>query len=91
MLPILPQNRHIRQVAKGLFLIVNDADRTNISVEQTAATAQTNVIGHSAFTTYSPGTTYNIVKPGEALIIPDKLLRLARGQHETLRIQLVLG
>ena len=38
------------------FLIVNDADRTNVSVGQTSGTVQTNVIGHSAFTTYSPGT-----------------------------------
>ena len=42
------------------FLITNEADRTNISVGQTPATAQTNVIGNSAFTTYSPGATYNM-------------------------------
>ncbi|MGO9401586.1 MAG: CC0125/CC1285 family lipoprotein [Xanthobacteraceae bacterium] len=60
------------------FVIVNDADRTNVSVGQTPGTVQTNVIGHSAFTTYSPGTTYNVVKPGEALII--RVVRLNLGQ-----------
>jgi hypothetical protein len=33
------------------FVIINAADRTNIATGQTAGIAQTNVIGHTAFTT----------------------------------------
>jgi hypothetical protein len=56
------------------FAIVNQTDRTKIDVGQTPGTAQTNVVGNTAFTTYTPGATYNIVKPGEALMI--RVLRL---------------
>ena len=56
------------------FVIVDQANRTRVDVGQTPGTAQTNVIGHTAITTYSPGATYNIVKPGEALMI--RVLRL---------------
>jgi hypothetical protein len=60
------------------FVIVNEADRTNVVSGQTPATMQTNVIGHTAFTTYSPGASYNIVKPGEAVLV--KVLRLKPGE-----------
>jgi hypothetical protein len=65
--------------AGGNYLvIVNQSDRTKVDVGQTAGMAQTNVVGNSAYTTYTPGTTYNVVKPGEALII--RVLRIAQGQ-----------
>jgi hypothetical protein len=51
------------------FTIVNNRDATSSSVGQTAGTFQTSVIGNTAFTTYNPGMTYNIVKPGEDLLI----------------------
>jgi hypothetical protein len=35
-------------------------------------------VGNTAFTTYTPGATYNIVKPGEALMI--KVVRLKQGE-----------
>ena len=60
------------------FVIVTEADRTKIASGQTPATAQTSVIGHTAFTTVTPGATYNIVKPGEALMI--RVLRLRPGE-----------
>ncbi|MFZ0766647.1 CC0125/CC1285 family lipoprotein [Bradyrhizobium sp.] len=56
------------------FVVMNQTDRTKVDVGQTAGTVQTNVVGRTAFTTYTPGTTYNIVKPGEALLI--RVLRL---------------
>jgi hypothetical protein len=56
------------------FVLVDDKNRTSVVTGQTPATAQTNVVGNTAFTTYSPGATYNIVRPGEALII--RVLRL---------------
>jgi hypothetical protein len=60
------------------FTIVNEADRTSVAVGQTPGTVQTNVIGRTAFTTYSPGATYNIVKPGETVMI--RVLRLKPGE-----------
>ena len=56
------------------FVVVDEKDRTNVINGQTPGTVQTSVIGHSAFTTYSPGVNYNIVKPGEAMMI--RVLRL---------------
>jgi hypothetical protein len=39
---------------------------------------QTSVYGSTAFTTYTPGMTYNIVKPGQAVMI--QVIRLSAGQ-----------
>ena len=44
----------------------------------TPGVVQTNFVGNAAFTTYTSGATYNVVKPGEALMI--RLLRLSPGQ-----------
>jgi hypothetical protein len=60
------------------FIIVNENNRTQVMTGQTPATMQTNVFGHTAFTTYNPGITYNVVKPGEALMI--RVLRLRPGE-----------
>ncbi len=60
------------------FVVIDEKDRTNIINGQTPGTVQTNVVGHTAFTTYSPGVNYNIVKPGEALMI--RVLRLKQGE-----------
>jgi hypothetical protein len=60
------------------FVIVDQSNRTKVDVGQTPGIAQTNVVGNTAFTTYTPGTTYNIVKPGEALLI--RVLRLRPGE-----------
>jgi hypothetical protein len=60
------------------FVIVDQSNRTKVDVGQTPGMVQTNVVGHTAFTTYTPGTTYNIVKPGEALLI--RVLRLKPGE-----------
>jgi len=55
------------------FVVVDERNRTSVETGQTAGTAQTSVIGRTAITTYTPGSTYNIVKPGEALMIRRKL------------------
>ena len=60
------------------FVIVDQKDRTNVTVGQTPGVVQTNFVGNTAFTTYTPGATYNVVKPGEALMI--RVLRLNPGQ-----------
>ena len=54
---------------KTYFQIMNGADRTQNIEAQTPGTISTHFYGTSAFSTYSPGFSYNIVKPGEDLII----------------------
>lgn len=51
------------------FLRVAANDATSTAVGQTAGYMQTNVYGNTAYSTYMPGSTYTIVKPGEDLII----------------------
>jgi hypothetical protein len=59
------------------FLVVTANDATNRSVGTTPGTFQTNVYGNTAFTTYNPGVTYDIVKPGQDLIV--QVLKLPGG------------
>jgi hypothetical protein len=56
------------------FMVLNQNNQTNVMTGQTPGTVQTNVYGRTAFSTYTPGTTYNIVKPGEDVMI--RVLRL---------------
>ncbi|CAD7044671.1 hypothetical protein REJC140_03851 [Pseudorhizobium endolithicum] len=51
------------------FAVVSSADATRNEYGQTSGYMQTNVIGNTAYTTYNPGQTYNIVKPGQDLIV----------------------
>ena len=60
------------------FLIVGGENQTSVSTGQTAGYASTSVVGHTAFTTYTPGATYNIVKPGQDVMI--KVLHLQVGE-----------
>jgi hypothetical protein len=60
------------------FAILSEADRTAIASGQTPSTASTSIVGHTAFTTVSPGVSYNVVKPGEATLI--RVLRLRPGE-----------
>ena len=64
-------------VGGNYFVVVDQSNRTQVDVGQTPGTAQTSVIGRTAITTYTPGAAYNIVKPGEALMI--RVLRLKPG------------
>jgi hypothetical protein len=60
------------------FAIVSAADATRVGSIQTPTTAQTHVIGNTAYTTVSPGSTIPIVKPGQDVYI--KVFTLPRGQ-----------
>jgi hypothetical protein len=60
------------------FIILGETDQTNLSTAQTPGTMQTSVYGSTAFTTYTPGMTYNIVKPGQAVMI--QVIRLSPGE-----------
>jgi hypothetical protein len=51
------------------FQIVNGADTTSNSVAQTPGYISTHIYGSSAFTTYTPGVSYNIIKPGDQVIV----------------------
>ena len=59
------------------FVVLSEADRTAVAAGQTPGFVSTNVVGHTAFTTVTPGTSYNIVKPGEATMI--RVLRIPTG------------
>jgi hypothetical protein len=54
---------------KTHFAIITGKDVTNRSYGQTSGTINTSFIGNTAFTTYNPGYVYDIVKPGEDLMI----------------------
>jgi hypothetical protein len=58
-------------LAKGgtHFVVVTSADATRQQIGQTPGMMQTNIIGKTAYTTYTPGITYDIVKPGQDTII----------------------
>ena len=60
------------------FLIISAADSTKVEVGQTPSTLQTNVYGRTAVSTYSPGATYTMIKPGQDAYI--RVLRLTPGQ-----------
>lgn len=60
------------------FIVLGETDQTNLSTAQTPGTMQTSVYGSTAFTTYTPGMTYNIVKPGQAVMI--RVIRLQPDQ-----------
>ena len=60
------------------FLILSAADRTAVESGQTPSTVQTNFVGTSAYTTVTPGASYNIIKPGESTLI--RVLRIKPGE-----------
>jgi hypothetical protein len=68
-----------KQAGGTHFTVISAQDASRVSVGQTPAVAQTNVIGSTAYTTYSPGASYTIVKPGENAYI--RVLRLRPGEQ----------
>jgi hypothetical protein len=54
---------------KTHFGVLSGNDTTTTSIGQTAGTFNTSVYGNTAFTTYNPGVMYDIVKPGQDLMI----------------------
>lgn len=46
------------------FAMLGSADASSVSAYTTPGTMQTNVYGNSAYTTYNPGMTNTVVKPG---------------------------
>jgi len=54
---------------KTHFVILSGTDTTRVSTQRTSGTVYTSVYGNTAYSTYTPGTTYDIVKPGEDLMI----------------------
>lgn len=53
-------------IAQGFthFAVLGTADASSVGAYTTPSTAQTNVYGNSAYTTYNPGVTNTVVKPG---------------------------
>lgn len=59
------------------FMIVSSGDATETASISTPGQAQTSFVGNTAYTTFSPGTTTNIIKPGQDTYI--KVLTVATG------------
>jgi hypothetical protein len=53
-------------IAQGFthFAVLGTADASRVEAYTMPGTAQTNVYGNSAYTTYNPGMTDTVVKPG---------------------------
>ncbi|WP_127144279.1 CC0125/CC1285 family lipoprotein [Pelagibacterium montanilacus] len=51
------------------FGVVSSADASRTSLGQTPGTMQTNIYGNTAYSTFTPGTTYTINQPGEDLLV----------------------
>lgn len=60
------------------FLIMGAENQTRVSTEQTSGFANTSRVGNTAITTYTPGSTYNVIKPGQDVMI--KVLRIRAGE-----------
>ena len=60
------------------FLIVNSRNQTQVITEQDPGTLNTQRFGGARITTYTPGSTYNIVKPGQDTLV--RVLRLRPGE-----------
>lgn len=67
------------QTGNTHFLIIDDRDATRQEFGSTPGTVQTNVIGNTAYSTYTPGATYSVVKPGQDVMV--KLGKLPAGTN----------
>jgi hypothetical protein len=54
---------------KTHFIITGGQDTSRQVINSTPAMANTSVIGHTAFTTYTPGSSYVTVKPGQEVLV----------------------
>lgn len=61
------------------FLVVSASDASRVSNGQTQGTLNTNVVGNTAYSTYTPGVSYTIVRPGEDAYI--KVIKVKAGQQ----------
>jgi hypothetical protein len=60
------------------FILISAANTTRVDQLQTSGTAQTTFVGHNASTTYTPGSTETIIKPGQDAYI--RVLNVKAGQ-----------
>jgi hypothetical protein len=58
-----------KQMGGTHFAVVSAANASTTGSITTPGTAQTSVIGNTAFTTYNSGTTVNFIKPGQDVYI----------------------
>jgi hypothetical protein len=67
-----------KSVGASHFQLISADDASKQSIVTTPGTASTSVVGNTAFTTYSPGSTEVVIKPGQDAYV--RVLRLANGQ-----------
>lgn len=67
-----------RQAGGNHFIVISAGDASSSSYVSTPGQMQTSVIGNTAFTTYNPGSTYQISKPGQDAYI--RVIKVPVGQ-----------
>jgi hypothetical protein len=66
-----------RAAGASYFQIVSAADASRASTFVTPGTSTTNFVGHTAFTTTSPGSVDTVIKPGQDVYV--RVLKSAPG------------
>jgi hypothetical protein len=67
-----------RQAGGTHFLVISAGDASSASYLSTPGQMKTSVIGDTAYTTYNPGATYQIFKPGQDAYI--RVINVPTGQ-----------
>lgn len=67
-----------RQAGGTHFMVISAGDASSASYVTTPGQIQTSVIGNTAYTTYSPGSTHQIFKPGQDSYI--RIINVTAGQ-----------
>jgi hypothetical protein len=68
-----------RQAGGTHFLVISAADASSASYVSTPGQMQTSVVGNTAYSTYSPGSTHHIFKPGQDAYI--RVITVTAGQN----------
>jgi hypothetical protein len=58
-----------KSVGATHFAVVSEADASREHLVQTGGTAQTRFIGNTAYTQFTPGSSFRVKKPGEDVYI----------------------
>jgi hypothetical protein len=62
---ILKAAETTKQAGGTHFMIINSADSSSVGTVVTPGQARTSVVGNTAYTTYSPATAHNFIRPGQ--------------------------
>jgi hypothetical protein len=68
-----------RQAGGTHFMVISASDASSAGYVSTPGHMQTSVIGNTAYSTYNPGSTYQILKPGQDAYI--RVINVPAGQN----------